>query len=134
MGVAPKQANRARQAFQRSAEVAGFFWQGRDRLVLPPSDQAGTLAGVSTTKRSTDQGPAAQEPDVLRGRHPLIVGLFRELPTEDADFADEKRRVWLSTASAIFDLVWGKAGAEPTAESKAEPKPSASEEGSSPSV
>jgi hypothetical protein len=126
MGVAPKQANRARQAFQRSAEVAGFFLQGRDRLVLPPSGQAGTLAGMPTTKRSTAQGPAAQEPDV-RGRHPLIIGLFRELPAEDADFPAEKRQVWLGTAAAIFNLVWGKARAE----SEAESKPDVSEDGSS---
>jgi hypothetical protein len=111
IGVAPKQASRARQAFQRSAEVAGFFWQGRDRLVLPSTAQAGTLAGMSTTKSSgsgTLGEPATQEPDGLQGRHPLIVGLVRELPSEDEKFPDKKREDWLKLAATIFDLLWGQ--------------------------
>jgi hypothetical protein len=35
LGVSPKQTERARQAFQRSAEQAGFFRHGSDRLVAP---------------------------------------------------------------------------------------------------
>jgi hypothetical protein len=35
LGVSEKQADRARQAFQRSAEQAGFFKNAKDRLVLP---------------------------------------------------------------------------------------------------
>jgi hypothetical protein len=127
-GVAPKQASRARQAFQRSADLAGFFWQGRDRLVLPPTSQTGTLAGM-TTPDSTAQGPATREPDVLRGRHPLIVGLIRELPPEDEDFPNEKRQDWLKAAEVIFDLVWGKAGSR--ASDKQEPSPI---NGESPSI
>ena len=34
-GVAPKQADKARHAFQRSADQAGMFASGRDRLVMP---------------------------------------------------------------------------------------------------
>ena len=35
LGVSAKQAAKARQAFQRSAELAGFFKMGKDRLVQP---------------------------------------------------------------------------------------------------
>ena len=35
LGVAAKQTDRARQAFDRSADQAGFYGQGRDRLVMP---------------------------------------------------------------------------------------------------
>lgn len=35
LGVAPKQAERARWTFQKSAETAGFFEHGRGRLTLP---------------------------------------------------------------------------------------------------
>lgn len=39
LGVAPKQAGKARQAFERSAHQAGFFAQGDDRLVSPRFDR-----------------------------------------------------------------------------------------------
>ena len=35
LGVASKQTGKARQAFERSAEQAGFFAHGADRLVMP---------------------------------------------------------------------------------------------------
>lgn len=35
LGVTAKQVDKARQTFQRSAEQAGFFPTGRDRLVMP---------------------------------------------------------------------------------------------------
>ncbi len=35
LGVSAKQKERARQVFQRSANYAGFFNQGRNRLILP---------------------------------------------------------------------------------------------------
>lgn len=35
LGVSAKQTAKARQAFQRSAELAGFFKMGKDRLVQP---------------------------------------------------------------------------------------------------
>jgi hypothetical protein len=36
LGVSAKQTDRARQSFQRSADLAGFFGHGRNRLVRPP--------------------------------------------------------------------------------------------------
>jgi hypothetical protein len=41
-GVAPKQVDKARQAFERSARQAGFFAQGDDRLVQPRLDPPAT--------------------------------------------------------------------------------------------
>lgn len=37
LGVSSKQTDKARQALQRSADLAGFLQQGRDRLVEPPN-------------------------------------------------------------------------------------------------
>jgi len=58
---------------------------------------------MTTPDSSTAQGPTTREPDVLRGRHPLIVGLIRELPPEEEDFPDEKRQDWLKAAEVIFE-------------------------------
>lgn len=40
LGVSAKQADKARQTFERSAKQAGFFAQGDDRLVRPRFDEA----------------------------------------------------------------------------------------------
>jgi hypothetical protein len=116
-GVAPKQASRARQAFQRSADAAGFFWQGRDRLVLPSTAQAGTL-GTMTTPDSTVPARTVRESESLRGRHPLIIGLVKELPPEEESFPDKRREDWLKLAATIFDLLWGKTDSETAATSE----------------
>jgi hypothetical protein len=117
LGVAPKQASKARQAFQRSAEIAGFFWQGRDRLVAPVSSAPVTLPRMSSPDSTVDEQPGAGEDvDDLRGRHPLIVGLVRELPPEDEKFSGAKRKDWIQAATVIFNLVYGKAESEITAD------------------
>jgi hypothetical protein len=120
LGVAPKQAERARQAFQRSAEVAGFFRLGRDRLVAPPGAREGdSIAPVASQAVSPDSvsgpPPAANFPPL----HPLLAGLMHELPQEGEDFSPDKRRDWLDAAKIIFRLVYGKddGGEEPTSSS-----------------
>ena len=64
LGVAKKQVSKARQVFARSAEQAGFFAFGRDRLVKPtaseikePSAAAGTPEGEASV--STDSASPA---------------------------------------------------------------------------
>jgi hypothetical protein len=52
LGVSPKQLDRARQALQRSAELAGFFRNGSDRLVVPP-------VGASAGEEGDNQGAGA---------------------------------------------------------------------------
>jgi hypothetical protein len=52
-GVAPKQVDKARQAFERSARQAGFFAQGDDRLVQPRLDPPAT--------RPIDSGDAGND-------------------------------------------------------------------------
>lgn len=57
LGVAPKQKDKARQAFMRSARTAGLFEISSERLSLPPnagSSNAGADAGKSN--RSGDGG------------------------------------------------------------------------------
>lgn len=50
-GVAPKQAGKARQAMERSAEQAGFFVHGEDRLVAPRFDSE---PQTTKTEKSSD--------------------------------------------------------------------------------
>lgn len=51
LGVSPKQTDRARQALQKSAERAGFFESGKDRLVEP------ALSGANVQDQNMDKPP-----------------------------------------------------------------------------
>ena len=54
LGVTPKQADRARRAFERSASQAGYFEQGNDRLVSPAFNGSPDTKPLSEPKDRTD--------------------------------------------------------------------------------
>jgi hypothetical protein len=124
MGVAKKQADKARQSFHRSAKFAGFFEFGVDRLVAP------SVNGAPSSQTSQNPDPAGGE-DRARGGggnggsngsgggsggngggqyHPFIQGLLQKLPVPDSDWSIEARQKWLATAANIFDLMYGHPG------------------------
>src|SRR5690606_6449385 len=98
-GVAPKQVERARQAFQRSAQQAGYFDHGtRDRLVRPA---VGSTMGAPESAPERHQA-LEQEAEVdlngagsagggggrrpPRGLHPFIEGLLDTLPEPNTNW------------------------------------------------
>jgi len=113
LGVAPKQADKARQAFMRSAQQAGFFAFGADRLVIPAS-------GPSAP--TPEQKPDIQQPVSGGGHghhnsgggshggggnwHPFVEGLLKTLPPTDGEWKAEGRRKWLQAAANVFDLIY----------------------------
>lgn len=104
LGVAPKQKERARQVFQRSAEVAGFFDMDRTRLIMPAGAGADTppveeKKDVSEKEKNGGGGPPT-------GLHPFIQGLLQTLPIPDTDWSMQDRVKWLQTAANIFDLIY----------------------------
>ncbi|HEY4167763.1 MAG TPA: hypothetical protein VGM96_13345 [Reyranella sp.] len=118
MGVADKMKDRARRVFERSAEQAGFFEQGRNRLVMPgvalrgddafssPSEspEPEHHSNDSASKRSSGGGGGGG----IEGFHPFIQGLLKTLPDPDSDqeWNVEDRVKWLQTAANIFDLIY----------------------------
>ena len=100
LGVAQKQTGRARSSFERSAQSAGYFQQGADRLVRPG------IAGPEAT-----QGPP---PDQITqngsgggsGRHPFINGLLKTLPEPETTWTIEGRAAWLRAAANCFNLMY----------------------------
>ena len=116
-GVAPKQKVRARQAFDRSAQQAGFFDHGnRDRLVRPVG--VGTISGVSEDNGNPDEDQTPDEP-VERGGgdsggggggkrtlHPFIQGLLDTLPEQGTLWTVEGRAAWLQAAAQNFTLIY----------------------------
>lgn len=100
MGVAPKQADRARQTLQRSAALAGFFDAAPDRLVIPFADGP---AAPPDTSASPPSPPEAVNPPV----DPMLRGLFERLPPAGEPWDEAARKHWLDAARSIFILVYG---------------------------
>lgn len=115
-GVAPKQGERARQAFDRSAQQAGFFDQGgRDRLIRP------TVASLSGDgfAPADDTLPPADEEKERRSRrngasgggdggnyHPFVQGLLQTLPEPGTLWTMDGRAAWLEAAATAFKLIY----------------------------
>lgn len=112
LGVAPKQKDKARLAFIRSAKQAGLFELATDRLSLPP--------GLHTLSREkVPAAPVPVEQTIAGGGggsgggsddlHPFIKGLLQKLPEPETEWSVEGRAKWLTTAMNIFDLMYSSA-------------------------
>lgn len=130
LGVAEKQTGKARQNFERSAELGGYFEHGKTRLVMP---------AVSSRVENTPPPPPSEDPTNRdRGKNggggdmgdhdPLILGLFRKLPEPDSDWSAKDRLKWLQTAANIFDLVYQGDGGIVVSLARADRSPRAHDE------
>jgi hypothetical protein len=99
LGVSEKQKDRARQVFQRSAEQAGFFSQGRNRLVLPAFRSTGDEPPAEEKPRDGGGGGGGTE-------HPLVKLLMGSLPKPGTSWAKPERKKWILMAEAAFDVVY----------------------------
>lgn len=106
LGVAPKQADKARQAFQRSAKYAGFFEFGADRLVLPKNGGSESPKGEQEQQPNKGSSGAGAGGGGSDGLHPFIVGLLQKLPPPESEWSVRDRVKWLQTAANIFDLMY----------------------------
>lgn len=105
MGVAPKQADKARQVFMRSARSAGFFELKSDTLVKPNTNQpvsSSEAPPVDPVEKNNGDGGGAEPPDL----HPFVAGLLQELPRAHEKWEFQKRAKWLQTAASIFDMIY----------------------------
>jgi len=118
-GVANNQKGTARGTFDRSAQQAGFFPDGRqDRLVAPirrsstsrqeePVGEvraaAGTIAGTSTMIGGASISAPAQ-------LHPFIQGLIAALPPVGSEWPAAERANWLQAAANNFNLMYKGGG------------------------
>jgi len=107
-GVAPKQKDKARQVFIRSAKQAGYFELDQNRLTYPPVNAGGGVPKVEEKPLQEDQrnrssGGGSGGGDDL---HPFIKGLLEKLPQPESDWSIQLRAKWLQTAANIFDLMY----------------------------
>jgi len=130
-GVSYKQADKARMAFERSAQQAGYFDQGgKDRLVRPLVDGDDQFASVSADAEGYDSsgggGPGAGAGEGAAARltiraapgsgrsyaplHPFVQGLLDSLPEPETNWTIDGRAKWLQAAANIFDLMYKGTG------------------------
>lgn len=115
-GVAPKQKERARQVFIRSAKHAGFFDIHADRLVKPEvggiqggSQKAADASGSSSEKSGAPPPP----PRVIYGGgnddggiHPAILGLLRDLPAPGTVLSSKRKNQLKTAFASSIDFIY----------------------------
>jgi hypothetical protein len=106
LGVAPKQTDRARQVFERSAQQAGFFAQGSDRLVEPAFKDKGGPLTKPISQSAKQYGSHGGDDGGGRELHPFIRGLLETLPEPKTEWSGRDRVKWLNAAAQIFDLIY----------------------------
>ena len=109
LGVAPKQASRARQVFLRSAREAGFFDINPSRLTKPP---IGTSQVESSQKVETHaKGPSLQRPGgpttpKLSEHHPLIEALLAEMPPPGTEWELAHCAMWFESLRSCIGIIY----------------------------
>lgn len=127
LGVSKKNAQRARQVFRRSAQQAGFFAQGANRLVRPAGtrrDDVTHAPSVDTTAERSNNGDAEPslngwKPEGTPGMQadPVLAGLFEKLPAAGkGNFPRPERESFTNALAALLDLVYGPADSAVTHE------------------
>ena len=114
LGVASKQTDKARHAFQRSAKQAGYFSSGEDRLVRPRLTSSANTSPETLDQSAADAPTAREEETPRRGGsgagggqyHPFIQGLLQTLPEPGTLWTVEGRAAWLLAAAQNFTLIY----------------------------
>lgn len=117
LGVTAKSAARARQILQRSADTAGFFRSGEDRLVRPALGPAvGTTAQAEQAGDSgtaTGNLQATDSPDTSGSDDELLSALWSKLPS-GTEFPEPLRGQWLKMMEMALTMIYGPAQQTPT--------------------
>jgi hypothetical protein len=113
LGVAEKQKGRARQVFERAAEQAGFFEQGKNRLVKPGITETGAASPPPPPPPGGGKGGGdggGDDVDPPSDRPALIEALVDHLPKQGAPFTIEDLADWLRAAEGNLRIIYGIKG------------------------
>lgn len=108
LGVAEKQTGRARLAFEKSAELAGYFEHGKTRLVMPVV-AVGTpeaLREKPEDKNRGGGGNGGDGGDNSSAIDPIIDGLLKRLPKTGNVWPEADRKLWLQLLEGSFKLIY----------------------------
>jgi hypothetical protein len=111
LGVASTLADTARRVLERSAEQAGFYESGRDRLVMPgfvqePGDLGAEKQGIDGGGGGPGSGSGGGEGAEL-SLDALLIALLKKIPTPEKGWPGPSRVRWFRTfamnVSQIYD-------------------------------
>jgi hypothetical protein len=104
LGISPKQKERARQTFSKSATYAGFIDQSTGRFIKPGNlgarDESG---GAQERDKDNSGGGGGGEPPRI---DPIIQGLLSRLPKAGDVWPEAERKLWLELLSGSFKLIY----------------------------
>jgi hypothetical protein len=107
LGVSPKQKERARQTFMKSAIYAGFIDQTSGRFIKPGNapgkeDTKGHEEGDRGKKGGGSGGGEGDTPAI----DPIINGLLARLPKTGEVWPEAQRELWLDLLKGSFKLIY----------------------------
>lgn len=107
LGVSEKQKERARQVFERSAEQAGFFEHGKNKLVMPGVASSGHHRKGDEHKPAGGGGGGGGAAGGGGPDDPLIAALIQKLPAAGTDWSTDERVAWLQLMIMGFQVAYG---------------------------
>jgi hypothetical protein len=106
LGVSPKQKERARQTFMKSAQYAGFIDSATGRFVKPGIPQREDSSGPQVQPEVKRGGGSGDGTDGLE-LDPLLIALLKKVPSPEKGWPGPARVRWFRTfamnVSQIYD-------------------------------
>lgn len=111
LGVTPKQVERARQAFMKSAQVAQFIDPQSGVFIEPgfPSDARIVSEDSADSNEFKDKkggGGGNDDGDLPPNLDPIILGLLRRLPKSGDVWPMDERKLWVNLLEGSFKLIY----------------------------
>jgi hypothetical protein len=107
LGVSPKQKERARQTFMKSAHYAGFIDGTTGRFVKPGIAQKNESheqpSSDNANRGGRGSGGGNPPPPTI---DPIIQGLLARLPKSGDIWPEVERKLWLDLLSGSFKLIY----------------------------
>jgi hypothetical protein len=104
LGVSPKQLDRARQTFAKSAQYGGFIDASSGRFVKPGIPGAGKTEHESERQLKKTGGGGGN--DDTPAVDPIIAGLLKRLPKSGEVWPEGERKLWLQLLEGSFKLIY----------------------------
>lgn len=109
LGVSPKQRDRARMVYLRSAKQAGLFDLSSDRLTTPPglNGSSGTKSIAPPIQPAEAHGSGGGGGGIELKLDPLLIALLQKIPSQGEAWPQDRRLRWFRTfamnVSQVYD-------------------------------